>query len=156
VAKSAAPSVVASSREPVASSKRKGVPDPTAREAAPRAATSENVPYGKSKSNTDTAATKGDVMDQVLPEVSDKARGTIHGKVRIAVRVHVNPAGSVDSAELDAPSTSQYFSEQAIKAAKKWQFTPPEVDGRSVESDWLLHFEIMSTATNVTSKQVSP
>ena len=95
-------------------------------------------------------------MDQVLPEVSDKARGTIRGRVRIAVRVHVNAAGSVDSAELDAPSSSQYFSEQAIKAAKKWQFTAPEIGGRSVESDWLLHFEITSTATNVTSKQVSP
>jgi len=134
-ARSAAPSVVASSREPVASSKRKSSPEPTSR---------------------DAAATKGDVMDQVLPEVSGKARGTIHGRVRIVVRVRVNPAGSVDSAELDAPSSSKYFSEQAIKAAKKWQFTPPEVDGRSVESDWLLHFEITSTATNVTSKQVSP
>jgi TonB family protein len=155
-AKSSAPSVVASSREPVASSKRKGPPEPTVRDVAPRAATSENVPYNKSKSDTDAAATKGDVMDQVLPEVSDKARGTIHGRVRIAIRVHVNAAGSVDSAELDAPSSSQYFSEQAIKAAKKWQFTPPEIDGRSVESDWLLHFEITPTATNVTSKQVSP
>ncbi len=155
-AKSTAPSVVASSREPVASSKRKGSPEPTAPDAATRAATSENVPYSKPKSNTDTAATKGDVMDQVLPEVSDKARGTIHGRVRIVIRVHVNAAGSVDSAELDAPSSSQYFSEQAIKAARKWQFTPPEVDGRSVESDWLLHFEITSTATNVTPKQVSP
>jgi len=134
-AKSAAPSVVVSSREPVASSKRKSSPEPTARGAA---------------------ATKGDVMDQILPEVSGKARGTIHGRVRIAVRIHVNAAGSVDSAQLDAPSSSKYFSEQAIKAAKKWQFTPPEVDGRSVESDWLLHFEITSTATKVTSKQVSP
>jgi len=95
-------------------------------------------------------------MDQILPEVSAKARGTIHGRVRIGVRIHVNTAGSVDSAQLDAPSSSKYFSEQAIKAAKKWQFTPPEVDGRSVESDWLLHFEITSTATKVTSKQVSP
>jgi len=155
-AKSSAPSVVASSREPVALSKRKGSLDPAARDAAPRPTTSENVPYNKSKSDADAAATKGDVMDQVLPEVSDKARGTIHGRVRIAVRVHVNAAGSVDSAELDAPSSSKYFSEQAIKAAKKWQFTAPEVGGRSVESDWLLHFEITSTATNVTSRQVSP
>lgn len=155
-AKSSAPSVAASSREPVASSRRKSSPEPTTRDAAPRPATSENVSPSKSKSSTDAAATKGDVMDQVLPEVSDKARGTIRGRVRIAVRVHVNPAGSVDSAELDAPSSSKYFSEQAIKAAKKWQFTAPEVGGRSVESDWLLHFEITPSATNVTSKQVSP
>jgi len=155
-AKSSAPSVAASSREPVASSKRKGSLDPAARDAAPRAAASENVPHSKSKSDADATAAKGEVMDQVLPEVSDKARGTIRGRVRIAVRVHVNAAGSVDSAALDAPSSSQYFSEQAIKAARKWQFTAPEVGGRSVESDWLLHFEITPTATSVTSKQVSP
>ena len=150
-AKSSAPSVAASSREPVASSKRKTSPEPAVGAIAP-----PSEMYGKRKNKTDAAATKGDVMDQVLPEVSGKSRGTIHGRVRIAVRVHVNPAGSVDSAELDAPSGSKYFSEQAIKAAKKWQFTAPEVGGRSVESDWLLQFEITPTATNVTSKQVSP
>jgi TonB family protein len=95
-------------------------------------------------------------MDQVLPDVSGKARGTIRGRVRIAVRVHVNADGTVDSAELDAPSHSKYFAEQAIKAAKKWQFSAPEVGGRSVDSDWLLHFEITSSATHLTSKQVSP
>ena len=95
-------------------------------------------------------------MDQVLPDVSDKARATIQGRVRISIRVHVNAAGTVDTAEVDTPSGSKYFAEQAIKAAKKWQFTAPEISGRSVESDWLLHFEITSTATNVSSKQVSP
>ncbi len=95
-------------------------------------------------------------MDQVLPDVSDKARGTIHGRVRVSVRIHVNAAGTVDTAELDTPSSSKYFAEQSIKAAKKWQFNAPEISGRSVASDWLLHFEITSMATNVTSRQVSP
>jgi len=149
-------SVVASSREPVPSSKRKATAEATTRDIAPTATAPENVPYSRSKGNADAAAAKGDVLDQVLPEVSDKARRTIHGRVRIAVRVHVNRAGTVDSAELDAPSSSKYFADQSIKAAKKWQFTAPEVGGRSVESDWVLHFEITSTATNVSSKQVSP
>jgi TonB family protein len=155
-AKSSTSSVAASSREPVPSSKRKAAPEAAMRDIAPPAAASENVPNGKGKAKADAAATKGDVLDQVLPEVSGKSRGTIRGRVRIAVRVHVNRAGAVDSAALDAPSSSKYFTEQTIKAAKKWQFTAPEVGGRSVESDWVLHFEITQTATKVSSKQVSP
>ncbi|HLZ12995.1 MAG TPA: TonB family protein [Candidatus Acidoferrum sp.] len=153
-AKTTTPSVAASSREPVPASKRRA--EAANAEIAPAAARSESVPHSKSESKTDGPATKGDVMDQVLPDVSDKARATIQGRVRISIRVHVNAAGTVDTAEVDTPSGSKYFAEQAIKAAKKWQFTAPEISGRSVESDWLLHFEITSTATNVSSKQVSP
>ncbi len=144
--KPTAPSVVASSREPVTSSKRKAAAEPN----------SESIPYREAAGKADGPATKGDVMDQVLPEVSGKARGTIHGRVRVSVRIHVNAAGTVDTAELDTPSSSKYFAEQSIRAAKKWQFNAPEINGRSVASDWLLHFEITSTATNVTSRQVSP
>ena len=96
------------------------------------------------------------MLDQVLPDVSDKARATIRGTVRISVRAHVNPGGTVDSAELDSPAGSQYFSDQAVKAAKRWQFSAPEVAGRSVESDWLLRFEFTTSATNVQATQVSP
>ncbi|GAC1637624.1 MAG: hypothetical protein NVS9B14_17670 [Candidatus Acidiferrum sp.] len=100
--------------------------------------------------------TRGEVLDQVVPEVSEKARATIQGKVRISVKVQVNPSGTVDSAELDSPASSKYFSEQAIKATKKWQFSAPEVDGHSVASEWLLHFEFTSSATTVQATQVSP
>jgi TonB family protein len=102
------------------------------------------------------AARKGEVLDQVLPDISEKARGTIQGKVRLAVRVQVNATGTVDSVELDTPASSKYFSEQAIKAAKHWQFSAPEVDGRSVGSQWLLQFEFTPSATNVRPAQVSP
>ena len=101
-------------------------------------------------------ATKGEVLDQVLPDVSDKARATIRGTVRVSLRVHVNAGGTVDSAEPEPPAASQYFTEQAIKAAKRWQFSGPEVNGRSVESEWLLHFEFTPTETNVRPAQVSP
>ena len=96
------------------------------------------------------------MLDQVLPDVSDKARGTIQGKVRISLRLHVNAAGSVDSATLEPPAGSKYFSEQSIKAAKRWQFSAPEVGGRSLESDWLLYFEFTPSVTNVHATQVSP
>ena len=99
---------------------------------------------------------KGEVLDQVLPEISEKARETIHGRVRVGVRVHVDAAGAVTDAELDSPGPSQYFADQALKAAKRWAFTPPEVDGKSVTSEWLLHFVFTSTDTKVTPAQTTP
>ena len=92
----------------------------------------------------------------MLPDISEKARATIQGKVRLSVRLQVNATGTVESAELDAPASSKYFSEQAIKAARRWQFSAPEVDGHSVASQWLLHFEFSPSATNVRPAQVSP
>lgn len=102
------------------------------------------------------AQPKGEVLDQVLPDVSDKARSTIQGRVRVGVRVHVDAAGAVTDAELDSPGPSEYFADQALKAAKHWAFTPPEVDGKSVTSEWLLHFVFSSTDTKVTPTQTAP
>ena len=107
------------------------------------------------KSHEDEAS-RGEVLDQVLPDISGKARATIRGKVRLSVRLHVNATGTVDSAGLEGPSSSRYFSDQAIKAAKRWQFSAPEVGGRSVESQWLVRFEFTPSVTNVHPKQVSP
>jgi len=101
-------------------------------------------------------ATHGEVLDQVLPDISAKSRATIRGKVRLTLRLHVNATGTVNSAELEGPSSSRYFSGQAIKAAKRWQFSAPEVGGRSAESEWLVRFEFTPSATNVHPAQVLP
>ncbi len=138
---------------------KKSLPAPVLTETSQPANPANPVPTPAAKVASKSAegnATRGDVLDQVLPDVSEKARGTIQGKVRISVRVQVNPAGSVDSAELDSPAASRYFSDQSIKAAKKWQFSAPEVEGHSVASEWVLHFEFTPAATTVQPKQVTP
>jgi TonB family protein len=99
---------------------------------------------------------QGEVLDQVLPDVSDKARGTIRGKVRISVRVHVEPAGNVSQAELDGPASSKYFSDLALQAARRWEFTPPEVDGHSVPSEWVIRFEFTQADTKAFPTQKTP
>jgi eukaryotic-like serine/threonine-protein kinase len=99
---------------------------------------------------------RGEVLDQVLPDVSDKARATIQGRVRVTVRVHVDPSGSVAGADLDSPGPSRYFADLALQAARKWAFTPPETDGRSVASEWLLRFEFTQKDTKVTPSQTAP
>jgi TonB family protein len=107
--------------------------------------------------NTSAASSaRGEVLDQVLPEVSEKARATIQGTVRVSVHVQVDPAGNVSSADLDSPGPSQYFADLALKAARRWEFTPPEADGRSVTSAWLIRFEFSQSGVRAIPKQTTP
>jgi len=98
----------------------------------------------------------GEALDQVLPDVSDRARSTIQGKVRVAVRVHVEPGGNVSQAELDSPGPSKYFADLALQAARRWEFTAPEVNGHSVPSDWLIRFEFSQSGTQAFPRQTAP
>jgi TonB family protein len=83
---------------------------------APRASSS------RSTASSVSGATQ--VVHQVVPDVSQKARSTIHGTVRINVRVRLNPDGSVSSAALDSGASSQFFASLALKAARDWRFAP--------------------------------
>jgi TonB family protein len=102
------------------------------------------------------ASAKGEVLDQVLPDVSQKARASIYGKVRVSVRVHVDPSGGVSAAEFDSPGPSKFFADLALQAARKWAFTPPEVNGKSVASEWRLRFEFTQKDTKVQPTQTVP
>lgn len=81
----------------------------TPRSANPRAGESSGAP---------------ETIHQVIPDVSQKARSTIRGTVRINVRVRLAPDGSVSSAGLDSPAGSQFFADLALKAARNWRFAP--------------------------------
>ncbi len=102
------------------------------------------------------SSSKGEVLDQVLPDVSGKARATIHGKVRVSVRVHVDASGGVSEAEFDSKGPSKFFADLALQAARKWAFTPPEVNGKSVASEWRLRFEFTQSDTKVIPSQTAP
>lgn len=95
-------------------------------------------------------------MNQVLPDVSDRARATIRGTVRLAIKAHVDASGTVTAADLDAPGPSKYFADSALQAARKWDFTPAKLDGRAVPSEWLLRFEFTPSGTKVFPKQTAP
>jgi TonB family protein len=99
---------------------------------------------------------KGEVLDEVLPDVSPRARATIQGKVRVSIKVHVDQAGSVSGAELDSAGPSPFFADLALQAARKWAFTPPEVNGRSAASEWRLRFEFTQKDTKVIPEQTAP
>jgi TonB family protein len=101
-------------------------------------------------------ATPGQAIHQVLPDVPRPARNTIHGTVRVAVRVRVNDSGRVTSARLDFAGPSRYLAERALDAARRWEFTPPQSQGRNLPSEWILRFELTRPATTVRPVRVSP
>ena len=88
--------------------------------------------------------------------MSEKARATIHGKVRVSVKVDVDLSGGVSEAEFDSPGPSKFFADLALQAARKWAFTPPEVNGKSVASEWRLRFEFTPKDTKVAPTQTAP
>ena len=76
-------------------------------------------------------------MRRVLPEVSDHARRTIHGTIKVRVRVTVDPAGNVEVSKIESGRASHYFDRLALEAANDWKFTPAPA-GESDVRKWIL------------------
>ena len=91
-----------------------------------------------------------------MPEASEKALATIHGVVRVNVRIQVDPTGNVSEATLDSPGPSSYFADLALKAARRWQFTSPEASGHSTASEWLIRFHFTPTGAKAFPTQTAP
>jgi len=84
-------------------------------------------------------------VHEEIPNVSAASRSTIHGHVRVAVRVTVDSSGRVVRDNLDNPSTSNYFNRLASEAARKWRFAAADQGSR----EWLLRFEFGRDGTTV-------
>jgi TonB family protein len=76
--------------------------------------------------------------------VPRSARATIHGTVRVAVRVVVDRSGNVIDALLENPGPSWYFARLAREAARKWTFAPAD---KQDSRQWLLRFEFSRGGT---------
>lgn len=98
----------------------------------------------------------GVVLNQILPDIPDKALATITGKVRVTVLAHVDAAGNVSDAEFENPGPSKYFADAALKAVRRWEFSSPEVGGRSIPSEWLVRFEFSPSGIQAFPTQSSP
>ena len=128
------------------------------------ASDANSVPSGEKPEEVSTAREKtlrrrltpGQVAEQVVPNVPQSARDTIRGTVRVNVRISVDSSGNVTEAELDLPGPSKYFARLALEAAQQWKFEPPKVQGRSVLSDWLLHFQFTGQGTKVIPIESDP
>ncbi len=109
------------------------------------------APSGSTPAVTANSATNspGAVLKQVTPEVSQSARNTIRGRIRVVARVDVDPNGKVARARLTVPGPSRYFARMALNAAQRWQFSPPQVNGQPSASAWLITFHFARNQTQV-------
>jgi TonB family protein len=89
------------------------------------------------------------VVERALPEVPRPARDTIHGTVRINVKVRVDAAGRVTDARYDGQPGSAYLGKLTLEAARRWRFQPG-----SGSEDWLLRFQLLRTETKVTAARM--
>ncbi|HVH89617.1 MAG TPA: protein kinase [Terriglobales bacterium] len=93
----------------------------------------------------------GKVIRQVVPDIPQRALRTIHGKVRVAVRVHLDAAGNVVGAEFASAGPSRYFANHAMAAAQSWKFA----QGRDATRVWLLQFIFERTGTSVQPRELA-
>jgi TonB family protein len=118
---------------------------PPAAVAAPSAEASrpEQTPPAEEAKAPAPVRAAGGVLHKVLPDLLPRAQNSIQGKVKVSVKIHVDPSGRVADAELASRGPSRYFAGKALEAAREWTFTPP------VPHEWLLHFEFDRSGTKV-------
>jgi len=91
------------------------------------------------------------VLHQEIPDVPRSARESIHGRIKVTVRVTVDRSGKVVDETLEDPGSSKYFARVATEAARKWRFVAADnQDSRK----WLVRFEF--TRDGTTGRAVTP
>jgi hypothetical protein len=83
-------------------------------------------------------APTGPVLHEEIPRVPRSALDSIHGRIKVVVRVAVNEAGNVTATTLEYPGSSKYFARLASESAKAWRFAPASA---RQPRKWLLQFE---------------
>jgi len=122
---------------------------------APSSPASANAPPVAAK-NSAGARSQGTVAHQAMPDISNTALRTVHGKLKIRIKVSVDSSGNVVLAKFDSRGPSKYFAERTLEAAQQWKFNPPQVDGRGVPSEWILKFEFTRSGATVHPAQTFP
>jgi len=147
-------------QRPVASTVQPASPQPTSPQAAsapaaampaakipqstPRKVSAPSVTRRPDQPAAALADGSPSVLHEEIPVVPRSARETIHGHVKVAVRVSVDPSGNVSDALLENPGPSRYFARLAKEAARKWKFAPVE---NQESRAWLVRFEFARDGT---------
>jgi TonB family protein len=139
----------ATTEQPVPQRTPETAPEKTSQPTAPKSV----VP--KASDPPTRVPTGGEVVRQVLPEVSQRSRNTITGTVKVGVRVEVNSSGKVTAARLTGPGPSKYFAGLALKAAQGWVFAPPVVDGKPAASAWEIQFRFKRSSIQASPERIA-
>jgi TonB family protein len=132
---------------------------PSAAQPSQSSAAQKSIPSSpetSAEADADTSSqrvARGGVIHRVVPQVSQSARNTIQGTVRVSVRVRVDSTGKVTAAEFDSAGASRYFARLARRAAEQWKFRPAK-DHRGPR-EWLLQFQFRRNGTKVHSRRLS-
>jgi TonB family protein len=150
-------------REPPAKASKPGAIEEAQKSEGPTPLPASVHPETRSEEPTNTVAklpagamVRGEVAQQVLPDVLESARNTIRGTVKVTVNVDVDQSGNVEDAELESQGPSKYFARAALQTAQHWRFKPPNIAGRGVLSSWTLRFEFTRGGTTVIPTQEMP
>jgi outer membrane biosynthesis protein TonB len=111
---------------------------------APVAAPPDERSNTPAPANEATRTPASTVLHEEIPQVPKSARDTIHGHVRVTVRVSVDSSGAVVGEQLDDPGPSRYFARLATQAARKWKFSSS--DDRAPRA-WVVRFEFSRDGT---------
>jgi TonB family protein len=95
-------------------------------------------------------AAQGEVVHEVIPDVSKNSRNTITGTVKVTVQVEVEPSGKVASAKLKNAGPSKYFAGLALKAGQRWEFSP-----QPTANTWLIQFRFKRNGTQASAERVN-
>jgi len=126
-------------------------PAPVRSSPKPKPKPSDRVP-----SRPDSSTLTSGIIRQVMPEPSQRARNTVHGKVRVSVRVAVDPAGNVTDVTFISHGPSEYFARLAHDAAQQWKFAPAQMNGQNIISEWVLKFAFGRKGTEVSPSRAVP
>ncbi len=108
-------------------------PAPMAASAPPAASTPATAPAPADASHPNSSSTArhvrsagatASVVHEDIPSVPSQARATIHGHVKVTVRVTIDGSGVVVNDTLVRPGPSRYFARLASESARRWRFEP--------------------------------
>jgi TonB family protein len=99
------------------------------------------------------SSSQGSVVQQIMPSVSKSARDTIHGTIKVRVKVTADSSGNVATASFVSPGPSQYFARQAMQAAQQWKFVP--VQGQDPRT-WIVRFGFKRSGTDAVLEPAKP
>jgi TonB family protein len=119
-------------------------------------ATQSPEPFHDKVAPGQTGVARGRVLQEISPDVSQTARNTITGHVKVGVQVSVDTSGNVSQARLVSPVGSKYFANQTLAAARRWKFSPARVNGQPAPSEWVLRFQFGRASTKVSSAETKP
>ena len=116
----------------------RGHADSTRPIAQPVASQQTPAPTAAPTSSATAQSAASPVLHEEIPAVSRGARGSIHGQIKVAVRVTVDRAGNVIAENLEMHGSSKYFARLASDAARKWKFVAAD---SAAPREWLVQFE---------------